>query len=73
MDFLAPIIDLHAWNTDFLPSKVFDLTLSTLKQVNSTIEDIYDSYYSPPITDHDQMDTLKEATVGCDGWGNQQL
>ena len=58
---------------DVLPSGVFELTISTLKQADYTIENIYNSYYLPPVVDYTWMDASKEATVGCIGWGNQQL
>ena len=61
------------WDTNSLPLDYFNLTLSTLKQANSTIEDIYDSYYSPPIIDYGWIDISKGVTVGCNGWSNQQL
>ena len=65
-------IDLSTWDMDYLPSEVFGLTLDILEQADSTINDIYDSYYEPPTVDYRWMDALKEVTVGCEGWGNQQ-
>ena len=65
-------IDPSTWNTDYLPSEIFDLTIDILKQADSTIEDIYNSYYKTPSVDYSWMDTSKEVTVGCNGWGNQQ-
>ena len=84
MDFLHSILaptgsnsdiitDLYTWDLDFLSSEIFNLTFRILKQADLTIENIYDSYYSPPIIDYSCMDTSKEVTVGCNGWGNQQL
>ena len=55
-----------------MPPEIFDLTLNILKQADSTIEDIYDSYCTEPVVDYKWMDTSKEVTVGCNGWGNQQ-
>ena len=72
MDFLVPTIDSDPWDINYAPSDMFDFIVSTLKQADSTTEDIYNLYYSPPIVDYKWMDASKEATVGCDGWGNQQ-
>ena len=52
MDFSVPTTDSHPWNSDYVPP-TFDISLSTLEQANSIIEDIYNLYYSPSIVDYD--------------------